>query len=163
MHKEILTFGYTEIEKDKFYRHKCPVFLEYVDIEKVFVSKKISSDEKNKHFIGYLHNEYKVKPLHIMFPKTSAHVKSYDGQTKWMYFLIEDDDLLEKYNTILDKVSAKIKNEFDSKYAYNEKFLIKNKNLMGMKLQFFTIKEFLRWILIMLFSSNQLGFCSQER
>ena len=42
----------------------------------------------------------KVKPLHIMLPKTSAHVKSYDGQTEWMYFLIEDDDLLEKYNTI---------------------------------------------------------------
>ena len=25
--------------------------------------------------------------------------KSYDGQTKWMDFLIEDNDLLEKYNT----------------------------------------------------------------
>ena len=32
-----------------------------------------------------------------------------------MYFLIENDDLLEKYNTIIwDKVSADIKNEFDS-------------------------------------------------
>ena len=30
----------------------------------------------------------------------SAYVKSYDVQTKWMYILIEDDDLLEKYNTI---------------------------------------------------------------
>ena len=45
-------------------------------------------------------NNYKVKPLHIMLPKTSAYVKSYDGQTKWMCFLIEDDDLLEKYNTV---------------------------------------------------------------
>ena len=35
-----------------------------------------------------------------MFPKTSAYVKSYDEQTKWMYFLNEDDDLLEKWNTI---------------------------------------------------------------
>ena len=35
-----------------------------------------------------------------MLPKTSAYVKSYDGQTKWMYVLIEDDDLLEKYNAI---------------------------------------------------------------
>ena len=26
--------------------------------------------------------------------------KSFDGQTKWMYFSIEDDDLLELYNTI---------------------------------------------------------------
>ena len=44
-----------------------------------------------------------------MLPKISTYVKRYDWQTKWMYFLIEDDDLLEKYNTIWDKVSADIK------------------------------------------------------
>ena len=44
-----------------------------------------------------------------MLPKASAYVKSYDGQTKWMYFLIENDDLVEKYNTIWDKLSADIK------------------------------------------------------
>ena len=44
-----------------------------------------------------------------MLPKTSTYVKGYDGQTKWMYFLIEDDELLEKYNTIWNKVSADIK------------------------------------------------------
>ena len=32
-----------------------------------------------------------------MPPKTRVHLKSYDGQTKLMYFLIEDDDLFEKY------------------------------------------------------------------
>ena len=40
-----------------------------------------------------------------------------------MYFLIENDDLLEKYNTIIwDKVSADIKNEFDSEPVQNKKF-----------------------------------------
>lgn len=38
---------------------------------------------------------YKIKPLHIMFAKTRAYVKSYDSQITWMYFLVEDDDLLE--------------------------------------------------------------------
>ena len=53
MGKEILTFGDTEIEK-KIYRHKSPIFLEDVDIEKILVSKKISSGEKfYKYFIGY--------------------------------------------------------------------------------------------------------------
>ena len=50
-----------------------------------------------------------------MLPKTSAFVKRYDRQTKWMYFLIKDDDLLEKYNAI--------KKEFDSKPVYNKTFL----------------------------------------
>ena len=27
-----------------------------------------------------------------MISKTNAYVKSYDGQTKWMYFFIKDDD-----------------------------------------------------------------------
>ena len=44
-----------------------------------------------------------------MLLKTNAYVESYDRQTKWMYFLIENSDLLEKYNTIWNKVSADIK------------------------------------------------------
>ena len=58
-----------------------------------------------------------------MIPKTNAYVKSYDGQTKWMYFFIEDDDLLKRYNTIWDKVSTDIKKEFDSKLVYNKNYL----------------------------------------
>ena len=38
-------------------------------------------------------------------------------------FLIEDDDLLEKYNTIWNKVNADIKKEFDSEPVYNKKIL----------------------------------------
>ena len=44
--KEILTFGDIEIEKNKFYANKTPIFLQDVDIEKVLVSNKISFGEK---------------------------------------------------------------------------------------------------------------------
>ena len=44
-----------------------------------------------KYFIGYLYNDHKIKPLHIMLPRTSAYVKGCDGQANWMYFLIEKD------------------------------------------------------------------------
>ena len=64
MGKEIFSFGDTEIEKNKFYHHKSPIFKD-LDIEKMLVSKKISFGEKN---IGYLHNYYKVKPLHVNLP-----------------------------------------------------------------------------------------------
>ena len=97
MGKETSTFGDIEIEKNKFYRRKIPIFLKDVNIEK-------------------------VKRLHIMLRKTSAYLKRYDGQTKWMYFLIENDDLLEKY-TVLDKVSADIKKESHSEPVYNKTFL----------------------------------------
>ena len=76
-----------------------------------------------KYFIGYLYNDHKIKPLHIILPKTSAYVKRFDGQTKLMYFLIEDGDLLELYNIIWDKVSTDIKKEFDSEPVDNKNFL----------------------------------------
>ena len=62
-----------------------------------------------------------------MHSKTSAYVKSYDGQTKWMYFLIEDDELLEKYNTIWHKVSADIKNDLIASLSIKRNFKNKNK------------------------------------
>ena len=59
-----------------------------------------------------------------MLPKTSAYVKGYDGQFEWMYFLIENDDSLEKYNTIWDKLSAGIKKEFNSEHFYENEIKI---------------------------------------
>ena len=79
----------------------------------MLVAYKISFGEKNyKYFIGYWYNCNQVKPLHIMVSKTGSYLRSYDGQTKWMYFLSEGGDLFEKYNTIWNKFSNDIKNSF---------------------------------------------------
>ena len=64
---------------------KTPLFLEGVDTDNVLLSNKIFSSEKSyKYFIGYLDDNLKIKLLHIMLPKTSVYVKSYDGETKCM-------------------------------------------------------------------------------
>ena len=82
-----------------FIHYKNPIFLKNVDIDNILVSNKISFGEKNyEYLIGYLCDDYKIKPLHIMFPEMSVYLKKFDGQTKSMYFLIEDEDLLGKYN-----------------------------------------------------------------
>ena len=67
------------------------------DSAKIQFVKTSTRIMKYESRVTKLNPEYfnKVKSLHIMLPKTSAYVKSYDGQTKWMYFLIEDDDLLK--------------------------------------------------------------------
>ena len=83
--------GNIEIEKNKFYRYKSPIFLKDVHNKKVLVSKNISFGGKSyKYLIDDLHNDHKAKPIHIMLP--NCH-----GKTQWMYLLIEDDDFLEKY------------------------------------------------------------------
>ena len=63
------------------------------------------------------------------------------GRRQQLSTMIIDDD-----NTIWDKVSADIKKEFDSDPVYNKEVL---KSKGGFKSY--------------LFSSNQLGFCSQKR
>ena len=68
MGKETLTLGNVEIDKNKFHPDRDLFY--------------------KKHFIAYLYNNNKVRPLHIMLPKAISYVKSYDEQTKWMYFLI---------------------------------------------------------------------------
>ena len=97
------------IEKHNMYDYKSSIFLEYIHIDNALLSNKISSGEKNyKYFVGYFYDGYKIRPLHIMLPKTSACIKNYNFQTKRI-FLIEVDELLEKYNTIWDKVSTDVK------------------------------------------------------
>ena len=102
----------------------------------------VFSGEKNyKYFIGYRDNNYKVKPFSITLPKISTYVKHYDGQTKWRHFLIEDGELLEKYNDIWNKVSNSVKKKFDSKPIYNKKFLTTKKKSYGVETTDFYDKE----------------------
>ena len=71
--------------------------LDDIDNDNMLISYMVSPDEKSyKEFIGFKDDDYKIKPLRIMPPKTRAYVKSYDDESKWMSFLIKNDDLLKK-------------------------------------------------------------------
>ena len=58
-------------------------------------------------------------------------------------FLIEDDDVLEKYNTIWDNVSADIKKEFDSEPVYKNNYLKTKIKSHGNEVTDFCDKTFL--------------------
>ena len=79
----------------------------YQYLKGIFLVKKIYM-----YFNSFLYGDFKVKPLHMILPKASAYVENFDGQTKWMYFSSEDDDLLEKFKTIWDKLSGDLKKNF---------------------------------------------------
>ena len=68
--------------------------------------------------------------------------------------MIEDDDLLEKYNTIWDKVSADLKKEFDSEPVYSKELLKTKIKSHGDEVTKLFNKKFLRLALIILVSSN---------
>ena len=52
----------------------------------------------------------------------SVNRRDFD-ETKYISFLIKDDELLEKYDEIWEEVKNNIKKEFGSEPAYNEKHL----------------------------------------
>ena len=65
-----------------------------------------------------------VKKLDLYVSKISAYRRDFD-ETKCKSFLIKDDELLEKYNEIWEKVSNSIKRGFDREPVYNWKYLKK--------------------------------------
>ena len=69
-----------QMGKSKFYHSKNRISLD-VDVCYDFFSWK-----NCKYFIGYKDDNHKIKQL---LPKTSAFVKKYDHETKWMYFLLK--------------------------------------------------------------------------
>ena len=125
---EIRPLGDIEIKKWKLLYHKISISIYDVDINKIIVSNNIFLGKKGfKYFIGYEDND-KVTPLYIMLPKMSGYRRNYN-ETKYMSFLVNENDLLERFNEIWDKFSNTIKKGFDSEPAYNKKYLKTKENL----------------------------------
>ena len=74
-----------------------------------------------KYFICYK-DAKKIKPSCISLPKMTEYRKDFD-ETKYIYFLIKDDELLEQYNEIWEKLKNSLKKELGSNPIYNEKYL----------------------------------------
>ena len=97
MEKTIIKFDDIKIPKQKFHQHKRPISIKNVDIDKIVVSNKVPFGKKGfKYFIGYKHAK-KIKPLCVYLPKMTAYREDFD-ETKYISFLIKDNELLEKYN-----------------------------------------------------------------
>ena len=73
MDKKKITFDDTKIEKYKFHKHKSPISLDNIDINKIVVANQDSFGEKVlKYLIGYK-DINKIKPLCIFLPKMHAY------------------------------------------------------------------------------------------
>ena len=94
------------------------ISIKNIDINKIIVSNKLSFGKKNLNF-SLASKMLENRPLYVFLPKMNACRRDFD-ETKYMSFLIKDDELLEKYNGIWEKVENSIKNEFNSEPVYDE-------------------------------------------
>ena len=75
-----------------------------------------------KYFIGYKESEI-VKPLRIILPQMTGYIKYFENGRKNMSFVIKDDDVLDKYNEIWDKIKKTLCIKFHSMSVYDEKYI----------------------------------------
>ena len=123
MSEKTLKFDNIRVNKKEFHKSKQPINLDLVNVDQIVVSDKFKhSDDGFKYFIGYKEGEI-VKPLCIILPQMSGYIKYFENGGKNMSFLIKNDRVLNKYNTIWDKIKETLNIKFHSMPVYDEKYI----------------------------------------
>ena len=98
MSEKTLKFGDIVVNKKNIHASKQTIALNSIKTGKILVSYKFKhSDDANKYFIGYLHDDDVIRPLGIILPQMSGYIKYFDDDGKNMSFKIEDESVYLKY------------------------------------------------------------------
>ena len=73
-----LKFGEIKFNKKEFHRSKQPIYLNQVEISKIFISGEFKLHDDVENFIGYKNGET-IKPLCIILPQTSGFIKYFEN------------------------------------------------------------------------------------
>ena len=112
MSEKTLKFNNIRLNKKEFHKSKEPVELMSVIVDQIVVSDKFKyNNEDFKQFVGYQEDEI-VKPLCIILRQMSGYIKYFENGGKSMSFMIKDDNILDKYNEIQDKMKEKLSISF---------------------------------------------------
>ena len=123
MGEKTLKFNNIKVNKKEFHKSKQEIDLDSVDTGKIVVSDRFKhSEEGFKYFIGYQKDEI-VKPLCIILPQMNGYIKYFENGGKNMSFLIENDEVWQKYEDIWDVIKNKLNIKFHSQPIYQNKYL----------------------------------------
>ena len=123
MSEKTLKFDNIRVNEKEFHKPKQPINLDSINVDPIVVSGKFKhSDGGFKYFIGYKEGEI-VKPLCIILPQMSGYIKYFENGGKNMYFVIKDDNVLDKYNEIWDKIKMELNIKFHSMPVYDGKYI----------------------------------------
>ena len=123
MSEKTLKFDNIRVNKKEFHKSEQPIDLDLINVDQIVVSDKFKhSDGGFKYCIGYKEGEI-VKPLRIILSQMSGYIKYFKNGGKNMSFVIKDDDVLDKYNEIWDKIKGKLNIKFHNMPVYDEKYM----------------------------------------
>ena len=102
---------------------KQPIDLDLINLNQIIISDKFKhSHDGFKYFIGYREGEI-VKPLCIILPQMSGYIKCFENGGRNMSFMIRNNDVLDKYNEIWNKIKKSLGRKFHSMPVYDEKYI----------------------------------------
>ena len=123
MSEKTINFGDKKIDKKDFYNNKKQFSIKNIDTNKILISKPKSYDKNNmrKYIIGY--NDNTVSPPQLFLPKMTGYLNIFEDGTRQMSFLTDNNEFLESYTKIWEKISDLINKKFDSDPVYNNKYI----------------------------------------
>ena len=108
---------------NEFHKSKQPINVDLIDVDQIVVSDKFKhSGDGFKYFIGYKEGEI-VKLLCIILPQMSGYIKSFENGGENISFIVKDDDVLDKYNDIWEKIKNKLNIKFHRSPVYDKKYI----------------------------------------
>ena len=123
MSKKTINFGDKKINKKYFYNNKNQLNIKDIDTNKILISKPESYSKSNmkKYIIGY--NDNTIIPLQLFLPKMTDYLNIFEVGIRKMSFLTDNNEFLERYKKIWEKISNLIGKKFDSEPVYNNKYI----------------------------------------
>ena len=119
-----IKFGDKEVYETKFYSSKQAISFDSVDLNKIVVSKKWKiNDTTCKYICGYLNNDT-IQPLCVILPQMDGYIKYLDDGGKNMSFVMDDEEIYEKYNKIWEVIRKLLKVDFTVRPVRNDKYLV---------------------------------------
>ena len=105
MSEKTINFGDKEINKKDFYNNKKEFNIKDIDTNKILISKPVSYGKKNmkKYLIGYKDNT--IIPLQLFLRKMTGYLNIFEDGTRKMSFLTDNNEFLERYTKIWEKIS----------------------------------------------------------
>ena len=123
MSEKILKFNNIRLNRKQFHKSKLSIDLKSVNVDQISVSDKFKhSNEGFKFFIGYQEDQI-VKSLCIILPQKSGYIKYFENGGKKRSFMVKDDNVLDKYNNIWDKIKEKLNIKFHSIPVYDKTYI----------------------------------------
>ena len=123
MSEKTLKFDKIRVNKKEFHKSKQPIDLDLVNVDQIVIFEKCKhSDDGFKYFTGYKEGEI-VKLLCIILPQMSVYIKYFENRSKNMCFMFKNDDVLDKYDEIWDKIKKKLTIKFPSMPVHDEKYM----------------------------------------